>query len=498
MKPIASHTAGSAQSQAALYGHAQEDAAASAAATPAETAGLQEIDRLDAVLTARFAKRMHTDTSLDRRDVSFQANKSKAVYRWYKYKEGFSASLVEYLLNRFAAKAANVLDPFAGSGTTLFAASRLGIASEGIELLPIGQEIIAIRKLIEKDINGDIAAALARWSEQQPWRETRQRVVLPELPITRGAYPDDTKLQIEAFLAASKLEPPDVSAVLRFALLCILESVSFTRKDGQYLRWDYRSNRRQGPNPFNKGEILPFHIAFRSKIHEMLADLSPASAPSDLFQQPGSHGNITLHHGSCLGILPQLPTASYDSIITSPPYCNRYDYTRTYALELAILGIDEAGLSSLRQTMLTCTVENKLKSLLAINPNWKAAIRAADDQQLLQAVLGYLDLMKAQGELNNNGIPRMVRGYFYETACVIFECARLLKSGGRFMMVNDNVRYAGASISVDLILSALAEGMGLRVHQIMILPTGKGNSSQQMGEHGRDELRKCIYVWQKE
>jgi hypothetical protein len=31
----------------------------------------------------------------------------------------------------------------------------------------------------------------------------------------------------------------------------------------------------------------------------------------------------------------------------------------------------------------------------------------------------------------------------------------------------------------------------------MVLPTGKGNSSQQMGLHGRDMLRKCIYVWRK-
>lgn len=66
------------------------------------------------------------------------------------------------------------------------------------------------------------------------------------------------------------------------------------------------------------------------------------------------------------------------------------------------------------------------------------------------------------------------------------------------MMVNDNVRYAGASISVDLILSSMAESMGLRVEQIMVLPTGKGNSSQQMGHHGREELRKCVYIWQKE
>ncbi len=50
--------------------------------------------------------------------------------------------------------------------------------------------------------------------------------------------------------------------------------------------------------------------------------------------------------------------------MTSPPYCNRYDYTRTYVLELALLGIDEQGLLRLRQEMLSCTVENRTKGLL--------------------------------------------------------------------------------------------------------------------------------------
>jgi hypothetical protein len=59
------------------------------------------------------------------------------------------------------------------------------------------------------------------------------------------------------------------------------------------------------------------------------------------------------------------------------------------------------------------------------------------------------------------------------------------------------VRYAGASISVDLILSDIAEKLGFRVPLITVLQQGKGNSSQQMGEHGRDALRKCIYVWEK-
>jgi hypothetical protein len=64
-------------------------------------------------------------------------------------------------------------------------------------------------------------------------------------------------------------------------------------------------------------------------------------------------------------------------------------------------------------------------------------------------------------------------------------------------MVNDNVRYAGVSISVDMILSEMAEKLGFYVENILVLPNGKGNSSQQMAEHGREALRKCVYVWKK-
>ena len=83
-------------------------------------------------------------------------------------------------------------------------------------------------------------------------------------------------------------------------------------------------------------------------------------------------------------------------------------------------------------------------------------------------------------------------------ACVIQECFRVLKSGAFLLMVNDNVRYAGASVSVDMILSDFAEKLGFVVENILVLPNDKGNSSQQMGNHGRNSLRKCVYVWKKQ
>jgi DNA modification methylase len=456
------------------------------------------LDKLNREIEAKWRDKLRIENSLTRAMVSFQANKGKAVYRWFKYKEAFSAALVEHLLSRYRIDKGTILDPFSGIGTALFAAGCAGMKAEGIELLPIGQVVTKTKQLIDWELKDSDVQRLVFWRDERPWEKSRVSHPINELRITRGAYPPETVTAMGQFLEVSKQEGSRVKAVLLFALLCILESISYTRKDGQYLRWDYRSGRRQGKKIFDKGEILSFDKAITNKLREIVADLSAVCVPDNLFSTPPFRAEIKLHCGSCLNILPKLKAAHYDALITSPPYCNRYDYTRTYALELALLGVDEGGLSELRQEMLSCTVENRAKDLLTMNPEWKAAVVAADEHPLLQSILAYLDTQKVLGLLNNNGIPRMVRGYFYEMACVIFESARVLKHGAPLIMVNDNVRFAGASISVDIILSEIAERLGLKTEQIMVLPNGKGNSSQQMGVHGREALRKCVCVWRKE
>ena len=458
---------------------------------------LEEIYQLNAEYERQYENKFLIEPFLSRSLVSFQANKGRAVYRWFKYKEAFSAGLVEFLLNQHRMPGGVLLDPFAGIGTALFAAGTFEMKAEGIELLPIGQRIIETKQLIDWDLQSSDVKTIQKWADEKPWEHTKEKNSLKELRITRNAYPKETQKQIEHFLVAIEKENKRVRNVLLFALLCILENISFTRKDGQYLRWDYRSDRHQGKKPFDKGEILPFKKAICEKLMEIVTDLRATELPDDLFVGTRSRTDLRLHNGSCLEILPKLAEKSYDCIITSPPYCNRYDYTRTYALELALLGVDEMGLVKLRQEMLSCTVENRAKDLLTINPVWKSAVQIADQQKLLQKILAYLDNQRELDLLNNDGIPRMARGYFYEMACVISECARVLKRGAPFIMINDNVRYAGASISVDIILSEFARQLGFEVEKIFVLPNGKGNSSQQMGVHGREALRKCVYVWRK-
>ncbi|MDR0706809.1 MAG: hypothetical protein LBF60_02855 [Treponema sp.] len=364
--------------------------------------------------------------------------------------------------------------------------------------MPIGQHIIKARNLLNYFSNDNLET-LMQWKNEKPWIKRKGEINFTVLRITDGAYSEENTILIKKILSCMQRENEDLKTVLLLALFCILESISFTRKDGQYLRWDQRSGRCWGALPFNKGEIRNFNDAMTEKLEEIIQDVKGESENDLLDFVPLSvkKGRLSVIGGSCLRELPRLEENSIDLVITSPPYCNRYDYTRTYALELAMIGVDEKKLLELRQEMLSCTVENREKDLLSLNPAWISPLSICDNHELLQKILEYLYAKKDNKTLNNNGIPRMVKGYFYEMARVLYELHRVLASGGEVVMVNDNVRYAGASISVDLILSDIAAKIGFQIEEISVLPIGKGDSSQQMGIHGKEPLRKCVYIWRK-
>lgn len=456
----------------------------------------------------RFENKLETANHLSRKIVSFQANKVEPIYRWFKYKEGFSSTLVKYFLSEYCKKPGKILDPFAGVGTTLFSSQELGWQSYGIELLPVGIFVMEAREALNNLDIIELKKYISNlWSELKDLNNSENYI--NHIPITKDAFSDETEIILNKYLTyCNRIKNIEVKTVLRFAAFSVLEEISYTRKDGQYLRWDSRSKRELPGKPFNIGKIYSFEEAIKQKLSQIIFDLS-VNKSATLFEQfetiNSNQYPVNIIKGSCLEEIPKLENNFFEFIITSPPYCNRYDYTRTYALELIYLGCTNEQVQNLRQSLLSCTVENKEKInylnkvYLSIGKPeiFERVLEVYKNSSAMTEVNTILDELSKLEKLNNSNIPRMVKNYFLEMCFVIYEMSRVLKKDGYCVMVNDNVRYGGEEIPVDLILSEFAENFGFEIKKIFVLPKGKGNSSQQMGNYGRTEVRKCVYLWQR-
>lgn len=453
-----------------------------------------------------FEKKIIPNFAFTRAIVSFQENKNEPFYNWFKYKEAFSSKLVKYLIRKTRSPSGKLLDPFAGIGTALFASQEMGWESTGIELLPVGTYTFKARNIALSVKQREFENALCKFIKISLNNIIPDKKYFEHVSITNGAFPSETENKLNAYLSYCETIPnKDIQFLFKFAAFTILEEISYTRKDGQYLRWDHRAKRRHLKTNFNKGVIHSFEEAIRKKLMRMNQDMKGAKELELFANKNGLGPKPSIYEGSTLTILPKLESEKFELIITSPPYNNRYDYTRTYALELAFLGVSEQKMKELRQKMLSCTVENKEK-INKLEEFYKSIGKHHDFNNVMTIyrncdamteINQRLDELNRMRKLNNTNIPRMVRNYFLEMCFVIFEMARLLYKSGLIMMVNDNVRYGGEEIPVDIILSSFAESFNLSVNKIWVLPNGKGNSSQQMGNFGKKILRKCVYVWEK-
>lgn len=466
-------------------------------------------------LEEKYSPLIEVTEEFNRKSVSFQLSKNEALHSWLKYKEGFSADLVNKFLIEFNCKEGDlILDPFMGSGTTALVAILNGMNSIGYDILPMSKiSILAKSSVLEYDI-----------SEIQKMIELISSVIIPanytkrtnEISTTINAYPTNNSIEIEYFTNLIKgTNFSDLTKNL-FTLCALntLEKVSYSAKDGQYLRWDFRcpkivdaekSRLAAGKKPFvvklNKGEIPSFRQAVVEELNKVTRDIKNI--------KEGSISKFTtkceIIEGSSIFKLPLLPENIISGVVSSPPYCNRYDYTRTYALELAYLGKQDDEVKQLRQDLLSCTVENKSKREY-IKDFYRQIGRLSDFEKVesiiancsaLKETIEALKARSLKGEINNKGVLKMVEGYFYELAFIFFEIFRVSKAGAGVAFVNDNVRYAGEVVQVDFITCALAEAIGFNIKKIYALKQKKGNSSQQMKKYGRVALRKSITVWYK-
>lgn len=467
-------------------------------------------------LERRYEAILEVTEKFDRSSVSYQRSKKDTLHSWLKYKEGFSTDLVNILLDDMGAVPGDtVLDPFLGSGTTALVCQMRGINCIGYDILPIsGVAIVAKANVMNYD-----AVELQRLMDEFSSLAMPADYLgkTPYITITDTAYPEDNERFIQ--FAAEWIEGSDFSSAAKnlFTLCMInsLERCSYTSKSGQYLRWDSRSKKvietnirraKAGKKPLprhNCREVIEnIQVAVTGELRHVLSDIKRIQSNG----YTESQAVIDYKQNSVLFELPQMEDGLLKGVITSPPYCNRYDYTRTYALELVYLGIGEEAIKELRQTLLSCTVENKPKiealrahyTAIGAKDRFESIYSTIKANAAFREILQAMEMRRANGDLNNDGVIRMVEGYFTELAFLYAELYRTCKQGAMVAFVNDNVRYGGEVIPVDYLSTSFAEQFGFTPVKVYCLKQQKGNSSQQMRRYGKVALRKSVTIWKKE
>lgn len=467
-------------------------------------------------IEAKYSKVLEITEKFDRRSVSYQLSKKDVLHSWLKYKEGFSAELVNILLDEMGAEAGDlVMDPFMGSGTTAIVCQMRGINSIGYDIMPIADvSLKAKASSSEYDIDELNSMLLDIKKLNIPEGYDRKT---PYIAITQYAYPEETELYlqfIDEWLDECKYSEL-AKNLFRLCIINSLERCSYTTKGGQYLGWDSRSKKVINANKVRaaKGQKLLPPKTVRETIlnckETVISELEHVIHDIDVIQNVSAKyekAHIEYARSSVLFELPKLADNILRGVITSPPYCNRYDYTRTYALELVYLGLGDTEIKQMRQELLSCTVESKSKieklktfyESIGQAERFNYIYNTIKENKAFMEIINALHKREENRELNNDGVVRMIEGYFTELAFIYAELYRICKKGATVAFVNDNVRYGGEVIPVDFLSSSFAEQFGFKVKRVYCLKQQKGNSSQQMAKYGRVALRKSITVWTKE
>lgn len=397
--------------------------------------------------------------------VSYVGNRKVPILRIFRYKEAFSFGLVEFLIKKLELDSDDyIFDPFAGMGTTMFSASFFNIPAIGIDKLPLA---VFVAKTLPKFLS------LEKEEFEQVWKSIKAGVeyakpayVATDVSIMKKAFREDILLLLRKIKGKIETLEEPYKSVFLLLLLSVLEECSFVSKDGQFLRI---RREKKISNPLD---------AIERKVEQVKQDLTWLDEFYPSYRRK-SYYDVYLADARDMSEVKfrKKPTA----VITSPPYANRYDYTRTYSLELCFHFVENfEQLKAIRFGILRSHIESKVgKNEIPPHP-------------IIQEVVEVLSMKK----LNNPKIPSMIIGYFVDMKQVIENLYNILAPKAQVAMVVDNVRFEGEMIPVDLILSEIAEEIGFKIKEI-IVARYKGNSAQQMRKYGKVPVRESILLWEK-
>ena len=392
---------------------------------------------------------------ITKKDVTFVKSKNMPFQRWYPYIEGYSTDFVKSLIENFDIQDTLIYEPFAGTGTTLFASDEVGLSTVYSEVNPLLQFLIQTKLTVLKakkqqrkklssnltDISNSILENIEKFEEDKALKET-----YISLFADSKYFSDKTLSQIlklRSYIDIVRLEDELLADTLTIAVLSCLLPVSYLKKVGD-VRFKTQKEIEKELKTFNETlpqkiadiaeDVLNFNYSLKNKHEFILSNAKNISRVNEL---------------------------KFGAIITSPPYLNGTNYFRNTKIELWFLRYlqYENDLRFFRDQALTSGINDVKKEYAYLN-----GLDISTKSKILNSTLKELD-KKAY----DSRIPIMARSYFEEMYQIFRDCKPHLENKAKLLIdIGDSI-FCGVHIKTDEILIELLTELGYKITDNKIL-----------------------------
>ena len=442
-------------------------------------------------MAMKSRKILKTDTHANAVAAGNDRNKmqpeDRPVHDWYRFVLSFPPHLVQTYLRRFGIGSQDtVLDPFCGTGTTLVECKKSGISSVGIESNPMARFASSVK--VDWSID---AGQLRQYAEAvgSSTRKTLGRQGIAEwndLPLfTAGGGAPGPLCDLSA--AQTKLLLKNsISPLPLHKTLILLEAIvrQGSQQEQQYGRLalanalvSHVGNLKFGPE-VGVGQVK--HDArvvnvWVDIMHKFAGDIEAhenrAGIPAKVMEADARRAGEVLE--------PQ----SVNAVITSPPYPNEKDYTRTTRLESVILGFirNREDLRSLKQSL----VRSNTRGVYVTDTDHFEIADNAEIQRIADAIEERrISLGKTSGF--ERMYAQVTRLYFGGMHRHLASLRPVLRAGAKLAyVVGDQASYLRVMIRTGRLLSQIAESLGYVVTGVDLFRT---RPSTVTGEQLREEV----------
>lgn len=401
----------------------------------------------------------------------------RPAHDWFRFVLSYPPHLVrDYLEKLGVRKDHRVLDPFCGTGTTLVECKKHGVASVGMEANPVSHFVSQVK--LDWSTSSSAILKHASGIAKQAWDTLRSEGIADDhldtnslfsVPIRanksrelRTLPADKMKLLLtdsisplplhKTLLLIELLKDSSRSIFHRHEMIALAKAIVFSI-----------SNLHFGPEVGigKPKKDAPVVGSWFNEVGNMAKDLQTLRSLNDT--------PSVVHHADSRQIAQIVEPHSIDAVITSPPYPNEKDYTRTTRLESVLLGFikDKHALRALKKGLVRSNTRSVYKE--DTDDQWVA------DNKRIQKIAR--DIEARRIELGKtSGFERMyhrvAKLYFGGMARHFADLQTVLKPGARLAyVVGDQASYLRVMIRTGQLLAEIAEPLGYEVLGIDLFRT---------------------------